>query len=231
MPEINSIPYENAEDLNLYLYDNYYSTENIVEITTLTGFLRYNLFELSHETGVTQNSTCKTYYDLNYFNPLYGQAVWKCYMNSMDDVKAFFGFKETLADPIFPSDGPMVESHAGFIVDEGKLYASVGNGTDQQYVEIVGIDMTRVENYKIEYNKFFIEPLPETRETMGIPGILTTFPLIVRDFKLMTELTNYPPENVTHYIMQFIKNNVGADKKIKFNRFIFREVYADYRKW
>lgn len=227
MPEINSIPYEDAEDLNKFLYDNYYSTENIDETTTLTGFLYNNIFELDHTTGVTEGSICMTNYNLNYFNPLYAEAVWKCYMNSMDDCKAFFGFKETLAEPIFPSDGPMVESHAGFIIDDGKLYASVADGDDQQIVEIVGIDTTRVQNYKIEYNRFYIEALPETRETLGIPGILTTFPLIKREFVLMTTLSNYPPENVVHYIVQYIKNNIGEDKRIKFNRFIYKEVYAD----
>jgi len=227
MPEINSIPYENAEDLNKFLYDNYYSTENLDETTTLTGFLYNNIFELEQTTGVTEGSICMINYNKNYFNPLYAEAIWKCYMNSMDDVYAFFGFKETLAEPIFPSVGPMVESHAGFMIDDGKLYASVGDGTEQQYVEIVGIDMLRVQNYKIEYNKFFVEPLPETRETMGIPGILTTFPTIKREFKLMTTLSNFPPINQVHYIVQYIKNSVGEDKRIKFNRFIYREVYAD----
>ncbi len=227
MPTINSIPYENAEDLNKFLYDNYYSTENIDETITLTGFLYNNIFELEHSTGVTEGSICMTNYNKNLFNPLYAEAVWKCYMNSMDDVKAFFGFKETLAEPIFPSDGPMVESHAGFIIDDGKLYASVGDGTEQQYVEIVGIDMLRVQNYKIEYNRFYIEPLPETRDTLGIPGILTTFPLIKREFKLQTTLSSYPPINQVHYIVQYIKNTIGADKRIKFNRFIYKEVYAD----
>lgn len=227
MPEISSIPYEDAEDLNKYLYDNYYSTEQLDLTTTGTGYLRNHILELSMETGVTENSICMINYNLNYFNPLYAEAVWKCYITSMDDVKAFFGFKETTAEPIFPSDGPMVESHTGFIIDEGKLYASVGNGTEQQYVEIVGIDCTRVQNYKIEYYKFYIEPLPETKETLGIPGILTTFPLIKREFVLQTTLSNFPPENIVHYIMQYIKNTVNADKRIKFNRFIYKEVYAD----
>lgn len=227
MPKINSIPYENAEDLNKYIFDNYYSTEMLESTTTSTGYLRLKILELSHETGVTQNSICMTNYNYNFFNPLYSEAVWKCYMNNKDDCFAFFGFKETKAEPIFPSVGPMIESHAGFMIDEGKLYASVGDGTTQQYVEIIGIDMTRIQNYKIAYNRFFIEPLPETRETMGIPGILTTFPLIKRKFKLMTQLSNYPPINQNHYIVQYIKNSVGADKKIIFNKFIYKEVYAD----
>jgi len=43
----------------------------------------------------------------------------------------------------------------------------------------------------------------------------------------MTTLSNFPPENKVHYIIQYIKNSVGADKIIKFNRFIYKEVYAD----
>lgn len=227
MPKISSIPYEDAEDLNKYLYDNYYSTEMMESTTTKTGYLRLRIFELSHESGVTEGSVCMTNYNYNYFNPLYAEAVWKCYMNSMDDCQAFFGYKETLAEPIFPSDGPMIESHSGFMIDEGKLYASVADGTTQQKVEIVGIDMTRVQNYKIEYNRFYIHPLPVAEEFLGMPGILTEFPPIIRKWNLMTTLSNYPPINQTHYIVQYIKNLVGADKKIVFNRFIYKEVYAD----
>lgn len=222
-PEINSIPYENAEDLNKYLYDNYYSTENLDLTTTGTGFFESNIFEICLQTGVTQNSTCMINYNLNYFNPLYGEAVWKCYMDDMDDCFAFFGFKETAAEPAFD----MTESHAGFIVNEGKLYASVADGTTQQVVEIVGIDLKRVENYKIAYNRFFIEPLPIAEEMMGLPAMLTTFPPIIRKWTEMMQLSNYPPENKVHYIVQYIKNSVNANKIIRFNRFIYKEVYAD----
>ena len=219
MPEINSIPYESAEDLNKYLYDEFYSTEQIDLTTTGTGYLRNNIFVLSHETGVTQNSICMTNYNLNYFNPLYGEAVWKCYMNSMDNCFAFFGFKETLAEPTYA----MVESHSGFMVNDGKLYASVADGYTQQRVEIVGIDMTRVQNYKIRYNEFSIMPLPVIEEQLSLPTVLS----IERIWKVMTALSNYPPINQVHYIMQYIKNSVNADKIIKFNRFIYKEVYAD----
>ena len=219
MPEINSIPYESAEDLNKYLYDEYYSTEQLDLTATNTGYLRNNIFEISHETGVTQNSICMTNYNLNYFNPLYGEAVWKCYMNEMSDCFAFFGFKETLAEPTYN----MTESHAGFMVYDGKLYASVADGDTQQRVEIVGIDMTRVENYKIRYNEFSIMPLPVIEEQLSLPTVLS----IERVWKKMTTLEVYPPINQVHYIMQYIKNTVNADKRIIFNRFIYKEVYAD----
>ena len=224
MPEINSIPYENAEDLNKFLYDNYYSTENLDLTVIKTGHLDVKQFQMMLETGVTSNSTCKINYNIPYFNPLYGEAVWKCYMNEMDNCFAFFGFKETTADPTFD----MIESHAGWMIYEGKLYASVADGTEQQRVEIVGIDVTRVENYRINYNRFFIEALPQVESELGIPGILTTFPLIKRKFVEVTQLSNYPPINQVHYIVQYIdniKNNLN--RRIYFNRFIYKEVYAD----
>jgi len=219
MPAINSIPYENAEDLNKYLYDEYYSTEQIDLTTTITGYLRNNLFQLSHETGSTQNSICMTNYNIPYFNPLYGEAVWKCYMADINDCFAYFGFKETLAEPTFS----MVESHAGFIISNGKFYASVGDGYSQQRVEIVGIDMTRVQNYKIKYNKFSIQPLPVIEESLSLPRVIS----IERIWKEMAYLSNYPPINQVHYVMQYIKNTTNEDKRIIFNRFIYKEVYAD----
>ena len=219
MPEINSIPYESAEDLNKYFYDNYASTENIDVTETQTGHVESKIFELELNTGVTANSVALAYYNNVLFNPLYGEAVWKMQMNSMNDVFCFFGFKATTAEPTFA----MVESHAGFMIYNGHLYASVADGFTQQRVEIVGIDCTRVENFKIAYDKFSIMPLPVVEEELGLPHVLS----IERKWKEYTTLSNYPPENTNHYIMQYIKNSTGATKYIRFNRFIYKEVYAD----
>jgi len=219
MPEINSIPYENAEDLNKFLYDNYYSIENLDLTTTGTGLLRNHIFELSQETGGAANSICMINYNLPYFNPLYAEAVWKCYMDNADDCFAFFGFKGTTAEPTYN----MTESHAGFMVNKGKLYASVADGDTQQRIEIIGIDLTRVQNYKIAYYNFYIMPLPKIEVQLALPEILS----VERIWKLMKTLSTSPPENKVHYIVQYIKNSINANKIIKFNRFIYREVYAD----
>jgi len=224
MAEISSIPYENAEDLKTFLYDNFYSTEHIELTTTATGAL-YNLIgEMSLTTGATLSSNCMTNYDIASFNPLYSEAIWKCFASSMDGCFAFWGFKDSLAEPTFD----MTESHAGFMIEDGKLYASVADGTEQQRVEIIGVDASRVENYKIEYNRFFVEPLPLVEEQLGLPGVLTTFPTINREWVEITQLSNYPPENKNHYIVQYINNGKNnLDKKLTFNRFIYKEVYAD----
>ena len=224
MPEINSIPYANAEDLKTYIYDNFYSTEHIELTTTVTGFL-YNLIgEMRLTTGVTTGSSCMTNYDIANFNPLYAKAVWKCYTNSMDNCFAFWGFKESLSAPTFD----MTESHAGFMIEDGKLYASVADGDEQQRVEIIGVDARRVENYKIEYNRFFVEPLPAVEVSLGLPGVLTTFPYIKREWVEITQLTNYPPTNNVHYIVQYIENGKNnLNRILTFNRFIYSEVYAD----
>jgi len=219
MPEINSIPYEAAEDLNKYLYDNYYSTENLKFTKTFSGNENYNIFELSLQTGVTNNSTCMAYYNLPYFNPIYGEAVWKGYLNNPDDSFVFFGFKETTTAPTYV----MTESHAGFMINSGKLYASVADGYSQQRAEIVGINLDRVQNYKIENNQFYMEPLPVIEEELGLPTIYS----IDRTWKLITTLSNFGPINQVHYVVHYIKNLVGADKRIIFNRFIYKEVYAD----
>ena len=227
MPEINSIPYESAEDLKIYLYDSYVSTEDIVEVSTGTGIATPKVTELLQETGITQNSECLLYYDNNTFNPLYARAIWKMRMNSMDDCFAFFGFKESTGVPT-PN---MIESHAGFMIytdpadpaQKGKLYASVADGYHQQRVEIVGIDCVRVENFMIQFCKFSVMPLPATEEQLGLPLVLS----IDRKWKLMQSLDTYPPINEVHYLMQYIKNTVNESKTIAFNRLIYSEVYAD----
>ena len=219
MPEIQDVPYTNAEDLNKYFYDNFSTTEMIEQLSTQTGLVEPKIFECLLTTGVTASSIAETYYNNNYFNPLYAEAVWKLRLNEMDDCFAFWGFKETLDEPTYN----MIESHAGFMVYQGKLYASVADGTYQQRVEIVGIDCTRVENYKIAYDRFSIQPLPYIEENLSLPEIIS----IKRIWGEPKVLGNYPPKNQVHWIMQYIKNSVGKEKNLKINRFIYKEVYAD----
>jgi len=170
-------------------------------------------------SGVTQGSVAMANYNNLRFNPLYAEAVWKMSMNDMDNSLVFFGFKETLLEPTID----MIESHAGFFINDGKLYASTADGATQQIIEIVGIDATLNYNYKIEYNKFSLMPLPVYEESLGLPTIFS----VERVWKLLTTLSNIIPENKVHYIVQYIKSATGGTKSITFNRFIYKEVYAD----
>lgn len=219
MPEINYIPYESAEDLKYYFYDNFISDDRITYVASKTGILSVKIAEMTLHTGVSELSYCLMYYDNNIFNPLYSNAIWKLRANTKSDYFAFWGFKLTNSVPTYN----MIESHAGFMINDGKLYCSVADGYTQQRVEIIGIDYTRMENYRIEYNKFYIMPLPIVEQQLSLPRIFSA----VRKWKLMSTLSNFPPENTMHYIVNYIKNEINEEKYLRFNRFIYKEVYAD----
>lgn len=219
MNSINGINYEGNEDLKIYFDDCFLSTEQITDIETGTATVETEITELIHETGSTQNSVSETYYNLNIFNPIYASAIFKIYLSSMNDVFSFFGFKETTAEPTFA----MTESHSGIMCYNGKMYVSCADGFTQQRIEIPTIDMTEVKNYKIEFNKFYMQPLPQIEEILGIPNILS----VNRIWGLVATCDSYPPINQVHYLFNYIKNSVNSTKRMTINRFIYKEVYAD----
>lgn len=219
MAEINGIPYESAEDLQYYIYDNYLGTENLIYDSTYTGAVTAKLCELKISSGVVQDSLAVCYYDPVIFNPLYSRAVWKLRIDEPDDCFVFVGFKETINEPTFE----MTESHAGWMFKDGHVYVSVADGYTQQRIEVIGIDPVRWMNYAIEYNKFSAMPLPIVEEALSLPTIIS----VERVWKLMHTLTNYPPINQVHYVVHSIKNSTNYEKNLYVQRFIYREVYAD----
>lgn len=219
MNSINGINYEGNEDLKIYFDDNFRTTETIEDIETGSATTEVRVTELIHETGSTQSSISETYYNLNIFNPVYASAIYKVYLSSMENVFTFFGFKETIAEPTFA----MTESHSGIMCYNGKMYVSVADGYTQQRIEIPTIDMTEVKQYKIEFNKFYMQPLPQIEEILGIPNILS----VNRIWGLVAECNSYPPINQVHYLVNYIKNSVNSTKRMTINRFIYKEVYAD----
>jgi len=219
VPDINGIPYENAEDLQYYFYDNFLSSESLTYDATFTGSVTAKLAELKLTTGVVQDSLVVLYYDPVIFNPLYSRVVFKLRLDDPKDCFAFIGYKETTAEPTFD----MTESHAGWLFKNGRVYVSVADGYHQQRVEVIGIDPVRFMNYQIEYNKFSAQPLPIVEESLSLLTILS----VDRTWKLMDTLTNCPPINEAHYLVMSIKNSVNAEKNLYVNRIIYREVYAD----
>ena len=212
---------------NCFLIDQFYSTEKLTDVLTQTGEVTKELFQLTLKTGIQANSTVKIYYDLNRFNPLYSNAYFRLTFTDIKDVLAYVGFKKTYADPTFN----MTESHSGLLISNhagvAKPYLSTGNElgvtVGYQNTEISGIDFTKDFIVKIENNRLSTMPLPQ------IIPYFDTFRIISPDriWSLKVVNSTYPPEDVTHYIMFFIKNLTNEDKRLTLRHFCYLEEYAD----
>jgi len=223
MPYFEDVVQELQKKYNLWLLDNFYSTEHLTEVITQTGSITKELFQVVMNTGVQENSTVKMYYDLNRFNPHYSKAFFRVNFESIADATAFVGFKKYYTDPAFND----VESHCGLLLYNGNLYLSSGNqlgvAVGYQNTLISGIDLTRDFIIQIEKNRLFSMPLPQV-----IP-YFDTFRIISEDRVWTLKVTNssFPPEDLTHYIVYFIRNHVNASKKMTLRHFCYLEEYAD----
>ena len=216
-----------AAQFKLFMHDNFLSTDKINSAVLGTGEVTDAVMSLKLSTGILSNSYAKIYYELPLFNPHYSQIIFRVRLNSMASCIAFFGFKETSADPSFD----MNESHAGILVYNGKVYASTGRLVsegppaiyEQQRVEITGIDMTRDFLYKIIGSSFYTQPLPQ------IIPYFDTFRIITPDriWTLNSANTTYPPNDHVHYIVAFIKNFVNSNKYLDISHITYGEEYAD----
>jgi len=208
---------------NCFLIDQFYSTQNLNEVLTQTGSSTKELFQLRLSTGIQANSTVKFYYNLNRFNPIYSKAYFRLSFSDIKDILAFVGFKKTYTDPTYN----MVESHSGLLINNNKPYLSTGNElgltAGYQNTEISGIDFTRDFIVKIENNKLSTMPMPQ------IVPYFDTFRIISKSRVWTMKVTNstYPPEDVTHYIVFFIKNLTNEDKRLTIRHFCYLEEYAD----
>lgn len=208
-----------ATGFNRVMFDQMYSTEQMDSTSTGTAFVVPKIFELELNTGILSGSTAKAYYNMPLFNPVYATAYFRFFLNSVDDLFMFIGFKKNHTDPTFT----MTESHQGLMINESRLYASAADGTNQQRIEISGIDPTKDMIYKIKANAFSTFPLPQV-----IP-YFDTFRIITPD-RIWTEkvrTTNVYVEDQVHYIMYFIKNTVNTEKLLRVKAFTYGEEYAD----
>lgn len=208
---------------NVFLIDNFYSTEHLSEVKTQTGSVTRELFSLLLNTGIQANSTVKLYYDLNRFNPHYSKAFIRLTLSSVKDVFVYIGFKKLYGDSTYN----MTESHSGLLIYSNKVYLSTGNEigvtSGYQNTEISGLDLTRDYILMIEKNKISFMPLPQ------IIPYFDTFRIISPDRVWTLKATNatYPPEDLTHYWMFFIKNLTNEEKTVRIRHFCYLEEYAD----
>ena len=216
-----------ATGFNKFMYDQFLSTDQIYSAITGTAEVTDKLMELRLNTGTLANSTAIAYYNNNIFNPYYATAYFHLFLDNLKhdlegnikDVFMFFGFKQSSAAPTWN----MTENHSGFMIHDGKLYSSTGDGSNQQLVEITGIDPTRDMIYKIEYNRFSTFPLPQV-----IP-YFDTFHIITPDRIWTHKQTNTTimPADQLYYLMFYITSTTGAEKILRVKAVTYGEMYAD----
>ena len=223
MPYTEDVVQELQRRYNLWLLDNFNSTEHLTEAITQTGTISKELFQVILDTGVQQDSTVKMYYDLNRFNPHYSKAFFRVNFDDISDLTAFVGFKKYYTDPAHDD----TESHCGLLIRNGEVFLSSGNelgvAVGYQNTLVSGIDLTRDFIIQIEKNRLFSMPLPQV-----IP-YFDTFRIISEDrvWSLKVTNSNFPPEDLTHYILFFIKNHVNSVKRMTLRHFCYLEEYAD----
>jgi hypothetical protein len=212
-----------ASDFTRFMHDNFLSTEQQVQETTGSGYIDSLSHELTLNTGIAASSSARFYYNYNIFNPYYSTLVVKARISHMTNVFAFIGFKETPSAPTFN----MTESHAGFMIKDGKLYISVGDGgtptPNQQRLEIKGWTPTNWLLFKILKNEFWMRPLPVMVPYFNdIEWIETE-----RKWAKVGTLETAPPQNKVHYIHAYITNTTGANRFWKLSHVVYGERYAD----
>jgi len=208
---------QEIENLRYYLHDNFLTSEQFKILTQEDAYMENKTCELKLGTGLKESGSILLSYDNPIFNPKYGELLVKLRLTSKDDVVAYWGFKQNLTEPT----ETMIESHAGFLLINGKLYATTGNGSNQQKVQIQGLDLTKFYEYKIVYNKFYLAPLPEVLTYLGTP-IIKKVPY---EFRLLQTNSTYPPKDQVHYLVFFIKNTTATEKLLYLTKLIYKEKY------
>ena len=228
-----------ATKFKLFMYDNFLSTDQINSAVTGTASVSNKAFKLQLNTGSLAKSKAKIYYNNNLFNPIYSTAMFRARLNSISDLRAFFGFKESSADVNWGGTPEIAESSSGFMIDDGKIYAYTSRLTDEgpppayseQKTELTGLrltsnlypDVTRDFIFKIVNYNFYTFPLPQVIPYFD--GFRITTP--DRIWTLGTGNTTYPPEDKAHYLFACIENMTGVDKYLKFSHVTYAEEYAD----
>jgi hypothetical protein len=210
---------EDTEEYKTYFDDCFLSTAQFNKVKKEEGNTTERIGELTLNTGIKEGGSVLMDYNNIIFNPLYSELITKVRLSGKKNILAFFGFKENLTEP----KETMTESHAGFLVSNGKVYVSTGNGANQQKTHIQGLDLTKVYEYKIKYNEFYIKPLPSIVTYLGLPIVKEE----LREFKMIQKNTNYKPKNQVHYIVFFIKNTTGEEKYLRLERVIYKENYPE----
>jgi len=211
------------EDPKIYFFDSFLPTMQTNEIKAVNGYSETALGEIVLSTGVGQGGYDHLYYDSKIFNPKFSDLIFKLRISDLTDVKAFIGFRTNITAP----DINMVESHVGILIWQvagaTKIYFSSADGVNQQKVELEGLNMEDVYEFKISFDKLYFKPLPQVESYLGMP----TIKRVERVYTLLQQNSTWTAEDQVHWIALYIENTTNAERLIYLNRIIYKEEYAD----
>jgi hypothetical protein len=217
--------------LKTYFHDPLLVQDQFDTAVTQTATVTGSNCRVLMQTDVQQDSEARVNYNRSFFNPRYSVLRMKLRFNSASDVFAFWGFKSTLSAPTWHMD----ESHAGFMIYNGTLYAVTGGSlkgnppdiVDYQTTPITDIDLTRWLIYEIEFNKFRWYSLPYTVPYFDKNVIPKLEEGLIRKWSQVYENGNVLPQDEMHYLVFYLTNSVGANKTMELQHVTYSEVYAD----
>lgn len=207
----------------IVMYDNFQTSEQLGSSLTSTASCTKNINSILLETGVYSPSSALAYYKINAFNPLYSTLCFKARFNSIANVTAFIGFKETLADP----EHDDTESHAGILIYNNKFYFSTGytQGLVAKYrnTNIPDLDPARWLVYRIDAQLFKWYSVPVV--TPYFDGFVTTDK--GRAWSSSYSNSTCTPNNKVHWLVAYISNTTNANKTLEISKLFYQERQPD----
>jgi hypothetical protein len=216
-----------AVDSKRFLFDNFQSHDEILDGSSGSGSVTYNINAVTVASNLIANSEAWAYYSTQLFNPLYSRLLMRLRLNGMADLLAFWGFRQLATAPSWH----MTESHAGFMLYQGSLYAVTGDaGTPSANYKtnlIADIDCTRDLVYEIKGDKFrwYSVPFLESSfEGLVAPAFEK---LGFRKWSPVYSNASIQPHNQVHYIYFYLKNLTNEQKYMELKNICYQEDYSD----
>jgi hypothetical protein len=224
-----------TEDRLYFFYDNFFTKDMHVDIggdisggPGPGGNAVYTLpFDKEMVTGTIIPGIAGFIYNQLLWNPRYGTLMTKARVDNTASQFTFFGFKEWFDLPTFT----MTQSHAGFMIKNGKIYISAGDGAlpaaHQWRQEILGWDLTNWLEFKIVGSsggtEFWMRSLPITWDYFGSTEELR----MTREWTMVGKLTTVIPANQVHFIYFHIQTAESKSKTLSLQHVLYSERYAD----
>lgn len=216
-----------AVKAKIFFHDQFFSSDHITTAVTQSALPNISARTMLLNTWLMANSTIEAYYTNKLYNPRYARALIRTRFSSIDDVFAFFGFRDNTTDPTWQ----MTESHSGFMIYDGKLYAVSGDGDPispkYQTQVLADVDVTRdllFEIKNVDFRWYSIPYMTAYFDEMIEPQLEKVH---FRKWSPVYQNGSAVPLNQVHYLYFFIKNLTNENQYLEVKSVNYFEEYSD----